>query len=154
LPILESLVSDIPAGDGKISNLFYSARAPPISPKFSHPSIPTYPPISHFLGTYQGQWLRGMRHGYGVRTSAAFGIASHSRGADGRRPSVSSLQPGMEEAKAIILSNGTKNGGGGGEEARGGFVLKSRSDEAPVRRRSLVERTGMKNLMQVRNIVC
>jgi hypothetical protein len=94
-----------------------------------------------------------MRHGYGVRTSAAFGIASHSRGADGRRPSVSSLQPGMEEAKAIILSNGTKNGGGG-EEARGGFVLKSRSDEAPVRRRSLVERTGMKNLMQVRNIVC
>ena len=30
-----------------------------------------------------------------------------------------------------------------------GFVLKSRSDEAPVRRRSLVERTGMKNLMQV-----
>ena len=88
-----------------------------------------------------------MRHGYGVRTSAAFGVASHSRGADGRRPSISSLQPGMEEAKAIILSNGTK--GGGGEEARGGFVLKSRSDEAPVRRRSLVERTGMKNLMQV-----
>lgn len=98
-------------------------------------------------GTYQGQWLRGMRHGYGVRTSAAFGVASHSRGADGRRPSISSLQPGMEEAKAIILANGTK-GGGGGEEARGGFVLKSRSDEAPVRRRSLVERTGMKNLMQ------
>ena len=92
--------------------------------------------------------MRGMRHGYGVRTSAAFGVASHSRGADGRRPSISSLQPGMEEAKAIILSNGTK-GGGGGEEARGGFVLKSRSDEAPVRRRSLVERTGMKNLMQV-----
>jgi hypothetical protein len=54
----------------------------------------------------------------------------------------------MEEAKAIIMSNGTK-GGGGGDEARGGFVLKSRSDEAPVRRRSLVERTGMKNLMQV-----
>jgi hypothetical protein len=58
----------------------------------------------------------------------------------------------MEEAKAIILSNGTKGGGGGGEEARGGFVLKSRSDEAPVRRRSLVERTGMKNLMQVRSL--
>lgn len=91
-----------------------------------------------------------MRHGYGVRTSAAFGVASHSRGADGRRPSISSLQPGMDEAKAIILANGTRGGGGGGgEEARGGFVLKSRSDEAPVRRRSLVERTGMKNLMQV-----
>jgi junctophilin len=96
-------------------------------------------------GTYQGQWLRGMRHGYGVRTSAAFGIASHSRGGDGRRPSISSLQPGLEETK-VVMTNGTR--GGSGEEARGGFVLKSRSDEAPVRRRSLVERTGMKNLMQ------
>jgi len=94
-------------------------------------------------GTYQGQWLRGMRHGYGVRTSAAFGIASHSRGGDGRRPSISSLQPGAEEPK-VVMSNGGRNN----EEARGGFVLKSRSDEAPVRRRSLVERTGMKNLMQ------
>ena len=35
------------------------------------------------------------------------------------------------------------------DEHFSGFVLKSRSDEAPVRRRSLVERTGMKNLMQV-----
>ena len=30
---------------------------------------------------------------------------------------------------------GTGGGRGGSEEARGGFVLKSRSDEAPVRRR-------------------
>ena len=105
-------------------------------------------------GTYQGQWLRGMRHGYGVRTSAAFGIASHSRGGDGaRRPSVSSLQPGVEEPKpSSAMSNGSGHGGPGAKdnaELRGGFVLKSRSDEAPVRRRSLVERTGMKNLMQV-----
>jgi len=103
-------------------------------------------------GTYQGQWLRGMRHGYGVRTSAAFGIASHSRGGDGgRRPSISSLQPGVEETKVVMTNGGgggTGGGRGGSEEARGGFVLKSRSDEAPVRRRSLVERTGMKNLMQ------
>jgi len=96
-------------------------------------------------GTYQGQWLRGMRHGYGVRTSAAFGVASHSRGGDGRRPSVSSLQPGVEETPKA-LANGTAKGDSA--EVRGGFVLKSRSDEAPVRRRSLVERTGMKNLMQ------
>jgi len=92
-----------------------------------------------------------MRHGYGVRTSAAFGIASHSRGGDGRRPSVSSLQPGVEEPKpSSSMSNGGGVGVGGKDSAelRGGFVLKSRSDEAPVRRRSLVERTGMKNLMQ------
>lgn len=101
-------------------------------------------------GTYQGQWLRGMRHGYGVRTSAAFGVASHSKGGDGRRPSVSSLQPGVEEetsSKVATLSNGT-GAKGASEEVRGGFVLKSKSDEAPPRRRSLVERTGMKNLMQ------
>ena len=102
-------------------------------------------------GTYQGQWLRGMRHGYGVRTSAAFGIASHSRGGDGaRRPSMSSLQPGVEEPKSSGLSNGGGAAGKDSAEIRGGFVLKSRSDEAPVRRRSLVERTGMKNLIQVR----
>jgi len=97
-------------------------------------------------GTYQGQWLRGMRHGYGVRTSAAFGVASHSKGEQGRRPSISSLQPGQEEVISPALANGT--GGKSLDEVRGGFVLKSRSDEAPVRRRSLVERTGMKNIMQ------
>ena len=37
-----------------------------------------------------------------------------------------------------------------GEEARGGFVLRAKSDETPHRRRSLVERSGMKTLVQVR----
>ena len=36
-----------------------------------------------------------------------------------------------------------------GEEARGGFVLRAKSEETPHRRRSLVERTGMKTLVQV-----
>ena len=76
---------------------------------------------------------------------------------------MSSLQPGVEEPGAASkLSSAMSNGGGAASVAgagagvkdsadlRGGFVLKSRSDEAPVRRRSLVERTGMKNLMQVR----
>ena len=79
------------------------------------------------------------------------------RGGDGgRRPSLSSLQPGVEESvKPAGLSNGgAGRGGAGPEEVRGGFVLKCRSDEAPVRRRSLVERTGMKNLMQVRVTCC
>jgi len=35
-----------------------------------------------------------------------------------------------------------------GEEARGGFVLRAKSEEMPHRRRSLVERTGMKTLVQ------
>merc|ERR1719150_2944153 len=49
------------------------------------------------------------------------------------------------------LGGTLRTAGAGGKDSadlRGGFVLKSRSDEAPVRRRSLVERTGMKNLMQ------
>merc|ERR1719412_2929637 len=35
-----------------------------------------------------------------------------------------------------------------GEEARGGFVLRAKSEETPHRRRSLVERSGMKTLVQ------
>ena len=67
---------------------------------------------------------------------------------------MSSLQPGVEEPVKMSssMSNGGASAAGGTKdnaELRGGFVLKSRSDDAPVRRRSLVERTGMKNLMQV-----
>ena len=38
------------------------------------------------------------------------------------------------------------------DEVRGGFVLRAKSDEAPSRRRSLVERTGMKTFVQVQAI--
>ena len=49
--------------------------------------------ITYFglAGTYQGQWLRGMRHGYGVRSSAPFGMASHNRLAENRMASMTSL---------------------------------------------------------------
>ena len=40
------------------------------------------------------------------------------------------------------------------DEIRGGFVLRAKSDEAPSRRRSLVERTGMKTFVQVKPISC
>ena len=41
-----------------------------------------------------------------------------------------------------------------GEEARGGFVLRAKSDEMPTgRRRSLVERTGMKSIVQVSKLI-
>ena len=36
-----------------------------------------------------------------------------------------------------------------GDETRGGFVLRTRSDPIPHRRRSLVERSGMKSFVQV-----
>lgn len=117
--------------------------------------------FNEIAGTYQGQWLRGLRHGYGVRTSAPFGMASHNKLSETRMASMASLNHEAEaaavpsaldeteanpdatvnNAKAIISHRG--------EEARGGFVLRSKSVEVPHRRRSLVERSGMKNLVQV-----
>lgn len=77
--------------------------------------------------------MRGMRHGYGVRTSATFGLASHYRPKSSARGSLSSIpaegtDPASDRDRKI-------------DDFRGGFVLKSRSDEPPVRRRSLVEKS-------------
>lgn len=103
----------------------------------------------HISGTYQGQWLRGMRHGYGVRASAPFGLASHYRGgsthaagARDNRGSVSSLvdaagTPDPTERRTTRM-----------DDARGGFVLKASSDEPSGRRGSLVEKTK-KGLLSV-----
>lgn len=105
-------------------------------------------------GTYQGQWLRGLRHGYGVRTSAPFGMASRFR--------PKSIRSSMTSLKSDVVA-GHHGGGGGGlldpaadrdkrlDDGRGGFVLKSRSDEPPARRRSFSERSSTikKTLFQV-----
>ncbi|CAG0879018.1 unnamed protein product, partial [Darwinula stevensoni] len=124
-------------------------------------------------GTYQGQWMRGMRHGYGVRTSAPYGSASHLR-PRGTRASLTSLR-GSETAGGGG-TGGTSGGGTGGslapgssstnvpspesdnerrdrriDDARGGFVLKARSDEPRERRRgSLVETSSnfKKNILR------
>ncbi|XP_071042163.1 junctophilin-1 isoform X2 [Parasteatoda tepidariorum] len=84
-------------------------------------------------GTFQGQWMRGMRHGYGVRTSANFGLASHYRPKSVRGslqsiPASEQADPASDRDRKI-------------DDFRGGFVLKSRSDEPPARRRSLVEKS-------------
>ena len=126
-------------------------------------------------GTYQGQWLRGLRHGYGVRTSAPFGLASSNRLAEKRMEnSIPPLsQDGVVDGE-IQTSTIPEVGGSGAsvagstggaprksDEIRGGFVLRAKSDEAPSRRRSLVERSGMKTFVQVkligilyRNVFC
>ena len=108
-------------------------------------------------GTYQGQWLRGLRHGYGVRTSAAYGVATHFRGQHGNmRGSESSLNqtagnPMGNKTIGAAGAAGAAGAGGStaGDETRGGFVLRTRSDPIPHRRRSLVERSGMKSFVQV-----
>lgn len=73
-------------------------------------------------GQYMGQWLRGMRHGYGVRQSVPYGVALQYQ-AKTLRASTSSLHAGVE-------------GDGGGraaqhgrhDESRGGFVLQDKSE--------------------------
>lgn len=99
--------------------------------------------------------MRGMRHGYGVRTSARFGMASHSKpNKSDVRNSLSSLGSNEDTHK----SGGGGGGGGGGgasddhaagsegrdkklDDTRGGFVLKANSDEQPSRRKTLVSKS-------------
>jgi len=51
-------------------------------------------------GTYQGQWLRGCRHGYGVRQSVPYGLAAHYR-AQTLRSSLTSLRSEDEDERVI-----------------------------------------------------
>lgn len=85
------------------------------------------------LGTYQGQWQEGKRHGYGMRTSAPFGMASHYKPKQ-VHVSMTSLRSN-ENADSADKRNTRM------EEIRGGFVLICKSDKAPARRNSLTEKT-------------
>lgn len=91
--------------------------------------------------------MRGMRHGYGVRQSAPFGLASHFRPKTIRSSltSLRSNEPG--HANAPTPEPGEKRNYRV-DESRGGFVLKAKSDEPPARRNSLVEKTK-KGLLSV-----
>lgn len=88
--------------------------------------------VNHYSssGYYQGQWQDGKRNGYGVRTSAPFGLASHYRSKN-VHSSMSSLRSNENEGADKHR----------GEDVRGGFVLKARSDEPPLRRNSLGEKS-------------
>uniref|UniRef100_A0A1B0D5R5 Junctophilin n=1 Tax=Phlebotomus papatasi TaxID=29031 RepID=A0A1B0D5R5_PHLPP len=86
--------------------------------------------------TYQGQWLSGKRHGYGVRQSAPFGLASHHR-PQTIQTSMTSLRSNEGEKSTDPADKRNHRI----DDVRGGFVLKARSDEAPARRNSLVEKT-------------
>ena len=68
-------------------------------------------------GTYQGQWLRGIRHGYGVRQSVPYGLASHIRQKSALRESLTSLRSELEDDQ-VVKERDRKV-----DESRGGFVL-------------------------------
>lgn len=101
-----------------------------------------------FLGTYQGQWMRGMRHGYGVRQSAPFGLASHYRPKTALRASLTSLRSNEAGGNNAPTPDPAEKRNYRVDDSRGGFVLKSKSDDPPARRNSLVERTK-KGLLSV-----
>lgn len=97
--------------------------------------------------------MRGMRHGYGVRTSARFGMASHSKPSKSElRNSLSSL--GSDDAHNVKTGAAGAAGSVSDEpvigsegrdkkldDTRGGFVLKANSDEQPSRRKTLVSKS-------------
>lgn len=99
------------------------------------------------LGSYQGQWLRGMRHGYGVRTSAPFGMAARFR-TKSIRASMTSLRSNEGGNNQAPTPDPVEKRSHRIDDARGGFVLKAKSDEPPARRNSLVEKTK-KGLLSV-----
>ncbi|GMR55635.1 hypothetical protein PMAYCL1PPCAC_25830 [Pristionchus mayeri] len=85
-------------------------------------------------GMYQGQWLRGMRHGFGVRKSAVHSTAARLRRAQ-NNVSLTSLRSGQLDMNHEEEEN--KNT----FEGRGGFVLRASSAAPQRRRRSLSERS-------------
>uniref|UniRef100_A0A914VI51 Junctophilin-3 n=1 Tax=Plectus sambesii TaxID=2011161 RepID=A0A914VI51_9BILA len=93
-----------------------------------------------FSGTYQGQWLRGMRHGYGVRKSAPYGVAAKFRSRSHAHASLTSLR--SEQGDDLDERPGANRPqSSGGDESRGGFVLRACSEPPQRRRRSLSERS-------------
>lgn len=84
-----------------------------------------------------------MRHGYGVRNSAPFGLASHYRPNKAIRASLTSLRSNEAGVGgAPSAPDPAERRDRRMDDSRGGFVLKASSDEPPVRRRSLVEKTS------------
>ncbi|KAL2736934.1 junctophilin-1 isoform X1 [Vespula squamosa] len=97
--------------------------------------------------TYQGQWLRGMRHGYGVRASAPFGLASHYKPPKQVRASLTSLRSADVGPAVAPTPDPTDRRDRRVDDSRGGFVLKARSDDPPARRKSLTEKSLKKGIL-------
>jgi len=105
--------------------------------------------MDDLVGTYQGQWLRGMRHGYGVRASAPFGLASHYKPPKQVRASLTSLRSADGGPVVAPTPEPTDRRDRRVDDSRGGFVLKARSDDPPARRKSLTEKSLKKGILSV-----
>lgn len=78
-----------------------------------------------FPGTYQGQWVGGMRQGYGVRQSVPYGMAAVIRSP--LRTSINSLRSEHTNG-AALHPDASPAVAGSPAVSRGGFVLVAHSD--------------------------
>lgn len=94
------------------------------------------------VGTYQGQWTGGMRHGYGVRQSVPYGMASVIRSP--LRTSLASLR--SEQSNGTVLRDSLSDSPAG---TRGGFVLNFHSDgEGSEKKKGLFRRGSLFGSLQ------
>lgn len=93
-----------------------------------------------------------MRHGYGVRASAPFGLASHYKPTAPKqvRASLTSLRSADGGPVVAPTPEPTDRRDRRVDDSRGGFVLKARSDDPPARRKSLTEKSLKKGILSVR----
>lgn len=91
-----------------------------------------------------------MRHGYGVRASAPFGLASHYKPSKHVRASLTSLRSADDGGAVAPTPEPTDRRDRRVGDSRGGFVLKARSDNPPARRKSLTEKSLKKGILSVR----
>ena len=102
-------------------------------------------------GTYSGQWLRGVRHGYGVRQSVSYALAARfplqsafAATAAAAAVSVAAAPPGVEALEKeddILLRERDWRV----EESRGGFVLLARTQpvgDSASHRRMVLDKHG------------
>lgn len=101
-----------------------------------------------FIGTYYGQWLRGVRHGYGVRQSVSYEIAvrypTHTAFANVSIPVPGPAPPPLPEKEDDLL---LRERDLRIEESRGGFVLRARTvpaqqDTASGKHRMVLDKYG------------
>jgi junctophilin len=104
---------------------------------------------TRYAGTYQGQWLRGVRHGYGIRQSVSYEVAlrypTHSAMTAISIP-VPGSTPAEKEDDVLLRERDFRI-----EESRGGFVLRARTypvdqDAATGKHRMILDKHGRPSL--------
>ena len=90
-------------------------------------------------GTYEGQWIKGVRHGYGVRKSVPYGRAAMCRLPNTRKTSLTSVRSEVESSDHPPPDPNdplADEGPVSHPSARLGFFLKEKGDETTANQNS------------------